>query len=121
VKITGTLAKIGRNTAFDLLAVHKMTLVVNIQYDPNMSGYGQLFAHRRWKAYGAQFLGFAADGVFLTFHKDTIELEGVDHTLTGKPNDQTALLCLMDVGGLNQMLKKHFVVILGNPMEVVEP
>ena len=121
MKIARTLAKIGRDATFDLFAVHKMALVINIQYDPNMTGYGQLFTNGRGQTHGAQLLGFAAYGVFLTLYKYTVEFEGVDHTLSSKSNDQTTLFCLLDMVCLDQVLEKNFVVILGNPMEVVEP
>ena len=121
MQITGTFTKIGWNASLDLLTVHQMSLMIHIQNHPNMTCDCQLFAHRRRQTYCSKLLRFAPNGIFFAFHEHTVEFEGINHPLAGKPNDQAALFCLLDVIRFDQVPQEYLVVILGNPMEVMQP
>ena len=81
----------------------------------------QLFAYGRGHYHCSQLLPVTANGIFLTFYENTIEFEGFQHPLTGKSNDQTALLCLLDMICCQQMPQEAFILLLGYPVEVVKP
>ena len=86
-----------------------------------MSRNGQLLPHGRRRNHRTQLLRLAADGVFLTFLKHAVELEGVDDPLPRQSHDQTALLRLLNVVCGDEMPEQHPVVLLRDPVEVMQP
>ena len=75
VDVSGAIAKIGGNTAFDLRAVHQAALVVHLFDNPTMTGNGDAFAWWRRVDDGAELGGFAAYRVLLVLLEHSVELE----------------------------------------------
>ena len=121
VQVAGTLAEIGGDAALHLLTVDQAALVVHVQHLPDMPRNGQLLPHGRRRNHRPQLLRLAADGVFLTFLKHAVELEGVDDPLPRQSHDQTALLRLLNVVCGDEMPEQHPVVLLRDPVEVMQP
>ena len=75
VDVSGAIAKIGGNTAFDLRAVHQAALVVHLFDNPTMTGNGYALAWRWRVDDGTELGGFAAHRVLLVFLEHSVELE----------------------------------------------
>ena len=95
--------------------------MIHVQHLPDMPRNGQLLPHRGRRDHRTQLLGLAADGVFLAFLEHAVELEGVDDPFPCQPYDQAALLRLLNVVCGDEMPEQHPVVLLRDPVEVMQP
>ena len=120
VNITGLVAKISRHDALHRMAIHHVTLDINLLYHPNATGNSNLVVD--WWRFdnGAKFLRLTAHRVFLILLKHRIELEVVHLTLSRNAYDESAPLGALYMVGLEQMTQQHTEVVLCDIAEIAQ-
>ena len=112
MQVAGNVPEIGRDRALDRIAVDLTPLVVDLLHNPDAARDGDLVPHRGRLDDGAELLRIAADGVFLVLLEDRVELEAVDHALTGQSHDEAAVFRALELIGFQQMLQQAAEVVL---------
>ena len=120
IDVSGTVAKVGRHTAFDLRGKDGVTLPVHFLDNPAVSGDSDALTGRWGIDNRAQLGRFAANGKFLVFLEHGVELKVVDDALAREAHDEPAALGDLDVVDLNEVAQQHAVVIGGDAVEIAE-